>query len=170
MNRLLTLTIVTVLAWSVLGKAPICTATDEAPRAGTIRTVAGNGVAGFQGDEGPAIDAQLNYPQGVAVDLLGRLLIADSGNGRIRQVSREGKITTVAGNGSVPPTRFEGDPLGDNGPAIAAPLLGPVRIAPDLSRNIFIKNALLVCRQGNPRLQPWGGTAPSRRRKAFLVR
>ena len=66
---------------------------------GVITTVAGNGTPGFSGDNGPATSAQLNYPDGVAVDSAGNLYIADTGNNRIRKVSN-GVITTVAGNGT----------------------------------------------------------------------
>ena len=69
---------------------------------GIITTVAGNGVAGFSGDGGPATSAQLNGPWGVAVDRAGNLFIADSANNRVRRVSSSGDITTVAGNGSSP--------------------------------------------------------------------
>ena len=65
---------------------------------GIISTVAGNGVAGFQGDGGPADQAQLNLPYGIAVDAAGNLYIADLGNGRVRKVAPGGVITTVAGN------------------------------------------------------------------------
>src|ERR1017187_4478868 len=69
---------------------------------GTITTVAGNGVAGFSGDKGPATAASLAgpgaAPQGVTVDAAGNLYIADTGNHRVRMVSG-GIITTVAGNG-----------------------------------------------------------------------
>lgn len=63
-----------------------------------ITTVAGNGIAGFSGDNGPAVDAQLNHPQGLGVDAAGNLYIADSDNLRVRKVSN-GFITTIAGNG-----------------------------------------------------------------------
>jgi sugar lactone lactonase YvrE len=76
---------------------------------GTITTVAGNGAAGFGGDEGPATSASLNSPQGVAIDAAGNLYIADTGNNRIRKVSG-GTITTVAGNAGV-----MGYQLADNG-------------------------------------------------------
>ena len=68
---------------------------------GVITTVAGNGTAGFSGDNGPATSAQLTDPEGVAVDSAGNLYIADTGNNRIRKVSN-GVITTVAGNGRDP--------------------------------------------------------------------
>ena len=73
---------------------------------GTITTVAGSGVAGHvsQGaalpeDGGPALDAQLNNPIGVALDLEGNILIADALYHRIRRVTPDGTITTIAGDG-----------------------------------------------------------------------
>lgn len=66
---------------------------------GIITTVAGTGVPGFEGDEGPAVNARLSGPRGIALDAAGNLYILDSGNGRIRKVS-EGIIRTIAGNGS----------------------------------------------------------------------
>src|SRR5208283_3293396 len=54
--------------------------------AGTITTVAGNGIESFSGDGGPASSAPLNQPLGVAVDPAGDIYIADSGNNRIREV------------------------------------------------------------------------------------
>ena len=79
--------------------------------------MAGNGTAGYSGDNGPATSAQLNTPYGVAVDAAGNLYIADTGNHRIRKVSN-GVITTVAGNGTPGYS-------GDNGPATSAQLNRP---------------------------------------------
>jgi hypothetical protein len=85
------------ISWSTLGQTY------------TITTVAGNdGSSGYSGDNGPATSAQLNGPWRVAVDALGNLYIADTGNNRVRKVSNK-TITTVAGNGS---PGFSGD----NGP------------------------------------------------------
>ena len=67
---------------------------------GVITTVAGNGTAGFSGDNGPATSAQLNLPYGVALDAAGNLYIADRYNYRVRKVDTSGVITTVAGNGT----------------------------------------------------------------------
>ncbi len=53
---------------------------------GTISTVAGNGIAGYGGDGGPATAAELNEPQGVAIDTSGNLLISDTNNNRVRLV------------------------------------------------------------------------------------
>src|SRR5438105_1353172 len=82
---------------------------------GTIRTVAGVGTRGFSGDGGPAIDAELSSPFGVAPLPDGGFLIEDSGNGRIRRVSPDGHITTVAGDGIA-------GYAGDGGPAVDAEL------------------------------------------------
>jgi streptogramin lyase len=67
---------------------------------GIITTVAGNGTAGYSGDGGEAINAELAFPWGVAVDGAGNLFIADTGNSVIRKVDTNGVISTVAGNGT----------------------------------------------------------------------
>ena len=83
----------------------------QAMTAGHIYTVAGDGSDGFSGDGGPATSAELNFPAGVAVDGAGNLVIADTGNCRIRVVAARtgtfygqamtaGDIYTVAGNGT----------------------------------------------------------------------
>jgi len=78
---------------------------------GSITTVAGTGTAGFSGDGGPPLLAQLNNPKAVAVDASGHLVIADAVNNRLRALDSFGNISTVAG---------EGSSLGDGGPAISA--------------------------------------------------
>ncbi|UQI44822.1 NHL repeat-containing protein [Streptomyces sp. HU2014] len=98
----------------------------------TITTVAGIGKAYFSGDEGPATEAYLNNPRGVAVDSLGNLYIADSNNERVRRVdARTGIITTVAG------TYGYGTP-GDGGSAVDAHLYGPYGVAVDFAGNLYI--------------------------------
>ena len=87
----------------------------------TITTIAGTGTAGFAGDYGPATQAQLNSPQGLAVDAGDRLYIADTLNGRIRQVDLAGHINTVAGNPQSGST--------DQVPATNARLWGPMDVA-----------------------------------------
>src|ERR1017187_2528598 len=67
---------------------------------GNIRTAAGNGPPGYSGDGSAAINEELYYPTGVAVDSAGNIYIADSNNHRIRKVDTSGKISTVAGNGT----------------------------------------------------------------------
>ena len=90
------------------------------------------GDTGYSGDNGPATNAQLNYPKGVAVDSADNVYIADTGNNRIRKIqATNGIITTVAGNGN-------GDYSGDNGPAVAAGLAGPSAVAVDSAGNLYI--------------------------------
>lgn len=98
---------------------------------GIITTIAGTGVAGFNGDDRPAITAQLATPAGLAIDAAGRLYIADLGNHRVRRVDADGIIRTVAGNGAR-------DFSGDGGPAAAASLAYPSDVAFDTLGNIFI--------------------------------
>lgn len=102
--------------------------------AGIITTIAGTGEAGFTGDSGPASAAELNNPQGVAVDALGNLYIADTGNSRIRRVDRRGLITTFAGTG-------EHGFSGDGGPATAAALDGPYGLDVDAAGNVFVADS-----------------------------
>ena len=97
---------------------------------GVITTVAGAGGRGYSGDGGPALSAQLGAPVGVAVDGTGNLFVADLFNSRIRRVSSNGIITTVAGNGS------EGF-SGDGGPATSA-ALHPVGVAADNAGSLFV--------------------------------
>jgi len=66
---------------------------------GRIATFAGTGTAGYGGDGGPAAQAQLNTPQGLAVDSVGKVYIADTLNNRVRRIDTDGTITTVAGTG-----------------------------------------------------------------------
>jgi len=98
---------------------------------GIITTVAGNGTEPYSGDGGPATNAGLSYPSGVAVDASSNLYIADYGNARIRKVSINGFITTVAGNGAFGYS-------GDGGAAASASLYGPYHVAVDAYGNLFI--------------------------------
>ncbi len=73
---------------------------------GIIRTLAGGNGPGFLGDGNPATGAQLSSPEAVAVERDGRVLVADTGNRRIRSVSPDGTILTIAGQGA---TGYSGD-------------------------------------------------------------
>ncbi|AZT84803.1 hypothetical protein EHN06_15270 [Marinobacter sp. NP-4(2019)] len=106
---------------------------------GTISTVAGNGKWGFSGDGGPATAARLVYPQGVAVDAAGNLYIADAGNHRIRRVSPDGTISTVAGSDTGVTGAFGGF-SGDGGPATAAELNSPDGVAVGAAGNLYISD------------------------------
>jgi len=101
-----------------------------------ITTVAGNGFAGFGGDGGPAIDAQLNNPRGLAADAAGNIYLADRRNSRIRKLDPSGTITTVvAANQLAPGTLGYG---GDGGPAGSAQLNFPGGVALDAASNLYI--------------------------------
>ena len=88
---------------------------------GTITTLAGDGTAGFAGEAGPAVVAQLSSPRSVAA-LGGAIYVADTTNQRIRKVASNGTISTVAGDGT---PGF----AGDGGPATLAQLYNPSGVA-----------------------------------------
>lgn len=99
--------------------------------AGTVTVIAGNGGDGFSGDGGPAVDATLWDPFGLAVDAGGNIYIADTFNNRVRIVSPGGTITTIAGNGL-------DSYFGDGGPAIDAGLYFPHGVAVDTHGNVYV--------------------------------
>jgi hypothetical protein len=96
-----------------------------------ITTVAGTGACGYGGDGGAATAAQLNAPQGVAVDAAGNLYIADTENCRVRKVTIAGTITTVAGNGICAYS-------GDSGAATSATISTITGVTLDASSNLYI--------------------------------
>ncbi|MFE7622557.1 RICIN domain-containing protein [Streptomyces sp. NPDC057509] len=104
---------------------------DSAP---PISTVAGTGSAGADGDGGPAVSAQVNYPNGVAMDRTGTLYVADYGGHRVRKITTDGKISTFAGTGS-------GTFGGDGGPAVLAKLKNPCGVAVDGAGNVYIADS-----------------------------
>ena len=127
----------------------------QAMTAGDIYTVAGNGTFGFSGDGGPATTAELGSPGQTAVDGMGNLVIADSGNNRVRVVAAStgtfygqamtaGDIYTAAGNGT-------GGFSGDGGPALSAELSRPLGVAVDAAGD------LLVVDVGNNRIREVAG-------------
>jgi poly(3-hydroxybutyrate) depolymerase/sugar lactone lactonase YvrE len=97
---------------------------------GTITTIAGTGMAGYLGDDGPAVVAQLNHPLGLAVDSAGNLFIVDQHNYRVRRVALDGVITTVFGGTS-----------SDTGPA-TPPRYCPSGVAVDRSGSLLIASPL----------------------------
>jgi hypothetical protein len=97
---------------------------------GTITTVVGSGTQGFAGDSGPPASAELDGPEGLALDASGSLYIADTGNDVIRVVS--GTITTIAGTGT-----HSGN-TGDTGSAITALLAAPEAVAVDSAGIVYI--------------------------------
>jgi uncharacterized repeat protein (TIGR01451 family) len=108
--------------------------------AGNITLYAGNGTLGFSGDGGAATSAQLDAPNGIAVDNGGNLFIADSANNRIRRVDFSTHvITTVAGSGNqYNGVGFFGGYNGDGGPATSALMNFPFAVAVDGNGNLFI--------------------------------
>lgn len=104
-------------------------------KTGIITTIAGNPTAGYTGDGGPAVNAQLDYPVGLAIDKNNNLYIADVDNQAIRKIDTAGIITTVAGMG---PT--QAGYTGDGGPAIAARMNYPYGISVDADGNLIISD------------------------------
>jgi uncharacterized protein (TIGR03437 family) len=98
---------------------------------GIITTFAGTGKAGFSGDGGPATEAMLSFPQSIAFDPKGDLIIADRVNNRLRMVTPQGTISTIAGDGTRAVT-------GNGGPAVEASLNRPFVVTVDASGNIFM--------------------------------
>jgi streptogramin lyase len=96
----------------------------------TVSTFAGTGSKGFSGDGGPALKAQLNDPSGIMRGPDGTLYICDTANHRIRKVTPDGHLTTLAGTG-------EAGWSGDGGPATAAKLNDPYEVRLDKAGNIF---------------------------------
>jgi hypothetical protein len=103
---------------------------------GIITTFAGTGTASFSGDGGPATSATLYSPGSIAVDSNGNVFIADWRNNRIRKVSTNGIITTVAGSG--PTGVGVGSYSGDGGQATNATFSNPYMVTLDSNGNIFI--------------------------------
>lgn len=98
---------------------------------GVISTFAGTGNWGFSGDGGPAVEARLGWPSGVAVDRNGRVYVADQSNRRVRRIDESGVITTIAGTGD---WGFSGD----GGPATEADLGSVYNIATDPEGNVYL--------------------------------
>jgi uncharacterized protein (TIGR03437 family) len=98
---------------------------------GTLRVIAGNGLNAFSGDGGPARAAALSRPNGLTLDAAGNILLADAGNNKIRGISPDGTIRTVAGSGSFGSS-------GDGGPATQATLATPGAVATDAAGNVYI--------------------------------
>jgi sugar lactone lactonase YvrE len=98
---------------------------------GRLSVIAGSGEAGFSGDGGPALKAQLNAPHDLVFDAEGNLLIADTGNQRIRKIDRLGIITTIAGDGKALQSNY-------NGKVPETSLNNPQSLALDKAGNLLI--------------------------------
>jgi len=127
------------LAVDSLGNIYVADADDNRVRkispAGVIQTIAGTGEAGFAGDGGPAAAALLNQPYGLAVDAAGNLYIADLGNARVREVTTDGMIQTVAGGGTTPPVNNA-----NGSSATTAQMLQPRDVAVDSAGSLYISD------------------------------
>ncbi|MEP6714054.1 MAG: IPT/TIG domain-containing protein, partial [Terriglobia bacterium] len=108
--------------------------------AGVIASVAGGGGASYSGDGGLATRAQFASPRQIALDRLGNLFIPDYNNLRVRRITPDGIVTTVAGTGSV-------SILGQDGlPATSTNLLFPLAVCTDVAGNLYISHAEGVAR------------------------
>ena len=100
---------------------------------GVITTVAGTGKNGFSGDGGPAIEAELGAPAAIAIDADGNVYIAEFFNHRIRKITTDGTITTIAGTGTPGYN-------GDGQPAIESQIGEPTGVAVDRSGYVYISD------------------------------
>ena len=103
-----------------------------------ITTIAGNGSAGYNGDGGPALAAEFKDPASITIDTFGNIYIDDWANARIRKLSTNGIITTVAGNGTVGYS-------GDGGPATAAQISAAYITISDAAGNLYIGDRFNNC-------------------------
>ena len=112
-----------------------CKRDSQGHAGGGSATVVGTGVKGFAGDMAASTQARLDSPRAVAIDPAGNLIIADSGNNRLRKVTPAGVITTIAGNGQAGPP--------DQGvPALQTGITGPFVLAIDATGNIHFLTAV----------------------------
>ncbi|MGH9850324.1 MAG: SMP-30/gluconolactonase/LRE family protein, partial [Blastocatellia bacterium] len=123
--------VIIVTASDDSGNLSTATTNVFAPPANVLVTVAGTGQQGFLGDNSQAVAANLYYPVSPIFDPAGNLYFCDFNNHRIRKITPNGAITTVAGSG----VRGYG---GDGGPATSAKLNAPTFVALDRSGNLYI--------------------------------
>jgi NHL repeat len=111
---------------------------------GTLQVVAGSGSAGYGGDGGPAVRAELDTPNGIAVAPDGTIYVADTANNRVRAISPSGKISTVAGNGKglspgAGSTQTAVGPFGV--PAIDAKISDPLSVAVGRQDQLYVADS-----------------------------
>jgi hypothetical protein len=102
------------------------------PDTGETATIAGTGGAGSSGDSGPAVDAKVSAPEGVAVDSSGNIFIADTGNNKIRKIDTSGNMSTYAGTGSACASAC------DNATGTSAKFNAPSDVVVDSSGNVYV--------------------------------
>ncbi len=95
----------------------------------TMQTLAGGGGAGFQ--DGPVGSAKFNHPTGICLDATGGIIVADTGNYRLRRIGANGVVTTLAGTGS---------PGSSDGPALSASFAGPNGVCADAEGNLYVSD------------------------------
>jgi sugar lactone lactonase YvrE len=108
-----------------------CQGVRKVTPAGIISTIAGTGAYGFNHDNGVATAIVCNNPHGVCVDKDGNILFTDTDNNRVRKVSPDGMITTIAGNGGY-------GQAGDGRNATNAELMSPRGITADVYGNVYV--------------------------------
>jgi sugar lactone lactonase YvrE len=119
---------------------------------GKITSIAGDGTIGTDGDGGPATQAQLAYPNSVAVDAAGNIYFAEWA--RVRKISPDGIVTTVAGTGSKPATNGCSPAYlpycspnyspGDGRPATQVQLFGPLSVSVDGAGNVYFVDGVRI--------------------------
>lgn len=126
---------------------------------GTLRTLVGSGTAGFSGDGGPGIEAEVARPLGIAVGQTGDVYIADTDNHRIRRIDASGDITTIGGTGVA---GFSGD----GGPGTDAQLSQPVSVAVDAAGFLYVAD---FSNRKIRRISPSGVIEPYAGREGQLI-
>jgi len=106
-------------------------------KADTLTRVAGNGRQGYSGDGGLATEAEFFDPRSIAIDSRGNIYVADDGNQRVRVISADGIVTTLAGNGTAGNT-------GDGGEATEAQVFYPSDVAVDARGNLYIASGNVI--------------------------
>jgi hypothetical protein len=122
---------------AALGAAVLVTVLPQPPvvkadEAATVTVVAGTGKLGRSGDGGPAVQALLNFPYGVAISPAGLVYFSEHGNDIVRRIEPDGTLVAVAGMAGKPGRS------GDGGPAALARLNDPLHLAFDAAGNLFI--------------------------------
>lgn len=103
----------------------------EVTQGNKLSLLAGNGRSGFRGDGGPAKNAEFRYPNGITVSATGNIYVADTGNNRIRRITKSGIISTIAGDGAAT------GPMGSQR-ALNAPVIAPWAVALGQAGQLYI--------------------------------